>query len=102
MRTSVPLWLAVLLKKQRKCSVVPPRWLGADRRFNAIFEAERLRTCLHRLPHHYIEIATDLCKHARAGLGGLERAVRPGGRRRSVRHNKIQAGLRALDKKSRA
>ena len=67
MRTSVPLWLAMLLKKQGKCSVVPPRWLDAAT-LRSVIEAERLEDVFQGLPHHYIEIATDLCKHAREDL----------------------------------
>jgi len=27
-KTSVPLWLAVHLKKKRKCRIIPPKWLS--------------------------------------------------------------------------
>ena len=96
MRTSVPLWLAMLLKKQGKCSVVPPRWLDAAT-LRSVIEAERLEDVFQGLPHHYIEIATDLCKHAREDLEDWNALYDLVDTIRSVRHNKIQAGLRALD-----
>ena len=49
------------------------------------------------LPHHYIEIATDLCKHAREDLEDWNELYDLVDTIRSVRHNKIQAGLRGLD-----
>ena len=96
MRTSVPLWLAMLLKKQGKCSVVPPRWLDAAT-LRSVIEAERLEDVFQGLPHHYIEIATDLCKHAREDLEDWNALYDLVDTIRSVRHNKFQAGLRALD-----
>ena len=67
MKTSVPMWLAMLLKKQGKCSVVPPRWLDVAT-LKQVIESERADDVFQGLPHHYIEIATDLCKHAREDL----------------------------------
>lgn len=29
-RASVPLWFAVLLKQQKKCSIIPPNWLNLN------------------------------------------------------------------------
>lgn len=36
----VPLWLAMILKKQGKCNVIPPRWLDVAT-LNTVIEAER-------------------------------------------------------------
>jgi GINS complex subunit 2 len=96
MRTSVPLWLALLLKKQGKCAVVPPRWLDAAT-LRTVIESERADDVFQGLPHHYIEIATDLCKYAREDLEDWNTLYDLVDTIRSVRHNKIQAGLRSLD-----
>jgi hypothetical protein len=36
----VPLWLAVILKKQGKCIVIPPRWLNVTK-LHSLIELER-------------------------------------------------------------
>ena len=62
-----------------------------------MIEAERAEDVFQGLPHHYIEIATDLCKHAREDLEDWNELYDLVDTIRSVRHNKIQAGLRGLD-----
>lgn len=84
----------MILKKQGKCNVVPPRWLDVTT-LNTVNELERsddvfqvndgdhflceMHVCTQlaltvsiylpqALPFHYIELATDLCKYAREDL----------------------------------
>jgi hypothetical protein len=91
----VPLWLAMILKKQGKCNVIPPRWLDVTtlncvielERGDDVFQVKTTHFCVRRaqmcaqklaltfciflsqaLPFHYIELATDLCKYAREDL----------------------------------
>ena len=74
---------------------------------------------MQALPFHYIELATDLCKYAREDLQDWSLSydlmvlilllidkntgiltnnhIKPQDSIRSVRHNKIQTGLRGLD-----
>ena len=30
-RTDVPIWLAIMLHKRKKCSILPPQWLEKER-----------------------------------------------------------------------
>jgi GINS complex subunit 2 len=92
----VPLWLAMLLKKQGKCSIVPPRWLDVTT-LRTVIEAERRDDVFQGLPFHYIELATDLCKYAREDLSDWNLSYDLVDTIRSVRHNKIQSGLRSLN-----
>mmetsp|Transcript_6992 Transcript_6992/g.17850 ORF Transcript_6992/g.17850 Transcript_6992/m.17850 type:complete len:186 (+) Transcript_6992:395-952(+) len=92
----VPLWLAVFLKKQGKCNVIPPRWLEVTT-LNSVIELERGDDVFQALPIHYVELATDLCKYAREDLQDWSLSCDLVDSIRSVRHNKIQSGLRSLD-----
>jgi len=61
---TVPLWLALLLKKQRKCKIQIPEWMDPDS-LQAILDAEiKDRQYLQDLPFHYMEIATLLLDQA--------------------------------------
>mmetsp|Transcript_14213 Transcript_14213/g.57826 ORF Transcript_14213/g.57826 Transcript_14213/m.57826 type:complete len:132 (-) Transcript_14213:529-924(-) len=66
-KVSVPLWLALILKKQGKCNIVAPKWLSSSS-LRAVLESERGDEIFQALPFHYVEIATDLCKHSRDDL----------------------------------
>lgn len=92
----VPYWLAVILKKQGRCTIVPPRWLHMHL-LGSLISFERTDDVFQTLPFHYIEIATDLCKHARDDLPDWNHIFDLLETVRSVRHNKMQAGLRSLD-----
>lgn len=39
----VPLWLAIHLRKQQKCRIVPPVWMDIDRLEEIKEEEKRLR-----------------------------------------------------------
>uniref|UniRef100_A0A7S0X995 DNA replication complex GINS protein PSF2 n=1 Tax=Mantoniella antarctica TaxID=81844 RepID=A0A7S0X995_9CHLO len=92
----VPLWLAMILKKQGKCNVIPPRWLDVAT-LNSVIELERNSDeVFQALPFHYIELATDLCKYAREDLQDWSLSYDLLDSIRAIRLNKIQAGLRTL------
>jgi len=63
----------------------------------SLISLERTDDVFQTLPFHYIEIATDLCKHARDDLPDWDHIFDLLETVRSVRHNKMQAGLRSLD-----
>lgn len=56
---TVPLWLAVFLKKRHKCRIIPPEWmdLGALR---LQLEEERSIATLTAVDFHYLEISSLL------------------------------------------
>jgi len=61
---AIPVWLAIVLKKRKKCKIQPPDWLDAE--FLAVkFDSETHDDqSFESLPFHYIEIATLLLTHA--------------------------------------
>ncbi|KAF7546814.1 hypothetical protein G7Z17_g8151 [Cylindrodendrum hubeiense] len=46
-RSNLPLWLAILLKKQRRANIVPPPWLHPDSLRDVIFHETKVD------PHHW-------------------------------------------------
>ena len=60
----VPIWLALYLKKRRKCRIQPPTWL--DHEVLALkVEEEKQFSEFASLNDNYLEIATLLFKHAK-------------------------------------
>ncbi|KAK9822624.1 hypothetical protein WJX81_000075 [Elliptochloris bilobata] len=95
--TQVPLWMALMLHKRRKCRINPPAWMAAAQ-LEAVLEGERNRPeKFQALPFHYQEVAHLLFTHAKDSFGGdlvqVQDLVAEVAR---VRRNKIQAGLREL------
>lgn len=56
-RVSVPLWFAVILKSQRKCSIVPPKWLTVSK-LQELYKYELNETqSFSSLPHNWLELS---------------------------------------------
>lgn len=63
-RTEVALWLAVLLKKQNKCSIVIPDWLSIPFLKSKYNEEQQKKERVSELPWHWIptaKILLDVC-----------------------------------------
>jgi len=61
--TKVPLWLAVQLKKNRKCNIQTPDWMDVYR-LQSVLDQERAEEKFQDLPVHYLEVATELIEIA--------------------------------------
>ncbi|CAH8573141.1 unnamed protein product [Schistosoma margrebowiei] len=62
--TVVPLWVALFLRGQQKCRIMPPAWLTLEK-LNECKEAEENDSGCTSPPHsQYIEISTLLLQHA--------------------------------------
>ncbi|ORZ32407.1 hypothetical protein BCR44DRAFT_1440422 [Catenaria anguillulae PL171] len=62
--TTVPLWLALVLRKRGMCQVIPPEWLSAD----SLQEKVRQETTeegFSDLPFHYMAMAKLLLENAK-------------------------------------
>eukprot|EP01133_Synstelium_polycarpum_P014868 gene14868-17581_t len=60
----VPLWLAISLKKTKKCRITVPRWMSIDE-LKVKFDIENTNdSSFEELPLHYIEVANLLLSHA--------------------------------------
>eukprot|EP00243_Klebsormidium_subtile_P004760 TRINITY_DN1890_c0_g1_i2.p1 TRINITY_DN1890_c0_g1~~TRINITY_DN1890_c0_g1_i2.p1 ORF type:complete len:124 (-),score=9.12 TRINITY_DN1890_c0_g1_i2:512-883(-) len=58
--TTVPIWLAVLLKKRGKCSIQLPEWMSVDELTRVIGREQEHVAEFHPVHYHYIEIAQIL------------------------------------------
>lgn len=63
---SVPLWLAIILKKKLKCNIVPPEWLTV-RSLQVARDSERTTEKLCELGFHFFPIAYQLLSVAPDG-----------------------------------
>jgi GINS complex subunit 2 len=61
---TVPLWLAITLRKRGKCTVEIPEWMTVAA-LEARVVTERTQGTLSDLPFHYMEIAQLLMTHAK-------------------------------------
>lgn len=64
LRAEVPLWLALTLRKRRKCQIVPPDWLNADHLRSVLDEELKDEERFATLPFHYMETAALLLEVA--------------------------------------
>ncbi|VDD84380.1 unnamed protein product [Mesocestoides corti] len=68
----VPLWVALYLRQQQKCRIVPPPWLSVEG-LTEFKEAEDMEAGCTAPPHpHYTELATLLLQHAPSDLANHE------------------------------
>ncbi|XP_003384647.1 PREDICTED: DNA replication complex GINS protein PSF2-like [Amphimedon queenslandica] len=64
MPTTVPLWLAVSLKKQQRCHIQPPEWLNVDMLTQKKQDEKESELFVEMPSNHFIEIATILLDNA--------------------------------------
>lgn len=63
-RIQVPIWLALILKAQRKCNIVPPEWLNLKKLQELYkFEITTLES-FSELPHNWLEISKIFFENA--------------------------------------
>ncbi|CCE78711.1 Piso0_000740 [Millerozyma farinosa CBS 7064] len=63
-RERVPLWVALILKSQDKCNIVPPSWLELDFLKMKYEEEMKLPHKFSALPWHWLEISKILLAKA--------------------------------------
>ncbi|WWD17924.1 DNA replication complex GINS protein PSF2 [Kwoniella shandongensis] len=56
----VPLWLALSLKRKRKCRIVPPEWLSVERLTAILKDEKENGEGFERLPKRFIETSKVL------------------------------------------
>ncbi|KAH3676300.1 hypothetical protein WICMUC_002096 [Wickerhamomyces mucosus] len=63
-RIQVPLWYALILKQQRKCSIVPPNWLN-HKSLKEFFQSEVTElNQFSKLPHNWLELSKIFFENA--------------------------------------
>ncbi|TGZ67498.1 hypothetical protein CRM22_004767 [Opisthorchis felineus] len=61
---TVPLWVAVYLRQQQKCRIIPPDWMTVERLTQCKDREESDSSCTDPPHRQYMEITTLLLHHA--------------------------------------
>ncbi|KAK9460792.1 uncharacterized protein V1516DRAFT_677668 [Lipomyces oligophaga] len=98
-RVEVPIWIAMILKKQSRCNIIMPEWLNEKRLLEAYdSEARDMHRFSSDLPWNWIEIGELILSSAADDLDCAPHVVRNLLRDlREIRQSKVREGLRALD-----
>mmetsp|Transcript_13543 Transcript_13543/g.26038 ORF Transcript_13543/g.26038 Transcript_13543/m.26038 type:complete len:213 (-) Transcript_13543:332-970(-) len=92
----VPLWLALFLKRRRRCSICMPEWLQLEK-LEQHLELERGdEQGFQALPYHFSEMSEMLFKEAKDDVDKFHQVREKVSDIVSVRRNKIFAGLSML------
>ncbi|KAH0604512.1 uncharacterized protein H6S33_006889 [Morchella sextelata] len=89
-RATVPLWLALLLKRQRRCNILPPTWLTPPQ-LDLALKAETDSPFFSALPFRWLETAELLLEVAGDDIGDVRVQLRE---LREVRQGKVREGVR--------
>ncbi|KOS15188.1 dna replication complex gins protein psf2 [Malassezia pachydermatis] len=92
----VPLWLAVSLRKKRKCVIIPPAWLSVDA-LTEFLRQETTQLAFAPLPLHYVAISKMLLEHAAEDIPASSRIRALLKDLRETRQSKVLAGLEMLN-----
>ncbi|GAA5965829.1 hypothetical protein JCM3765_001196 [Sporobolomyces pararoseus] len=95
-KTSVPLWLALHLKKKRKCRIVAPGWLNTQY-LETILKEEQTSQTFSDLPRDYLEVSKILLDLASDDLNQPDKLRLILKDIREVRQSKIREGLTAIN-----
>ena len=93
--TSVPLWLAIALKKMKKARVIQPNWMSVEYLADK-FEKEQETNVFQDMPYHYMEISALLLQHAPEDIEDIERIRTLLEDIQNVRQDKIRNGLQLI------
>ncbi|KAK9348759.1 hypothetical protein V1522DRAFT_398056 [Lipomyces starkeyi] len=98
-RIEVPIWVAVLLKKQSRCNIVPPDWLSEDNlKITYDAEAANMTRFSANLPWEWVEVGELILGSAPDDLSSPPHVIRNLLRDiREVRQAKARAGLKNLN-----
>ncbi|KAJ1922512.1 DNA replication protein psf2 [Tieghemiomyces parasiticus] len=96
-RIEIPLWLARLLKKKRRCHIQPPSWLECGYLERKYEEEQRQPDRFSALPFQYMEIAHTLLECAEDDVPQSHTIQRLLQDLREIRQSKARAGLAAVN-----
>jgi len=96
----VPLWLAIQLRRQQHCTIVPPDWMDYKRLCQTLEAEEKNQDEFSPLPFHYMELSSFLLDKAaedvEASCGGVENVRTVLEDIQNVRMQKIRKGMQFL------
>eukprot|EP00465_Bigelowiella_longifila_P005778 CAMPEP_0185265292 /NCGR_PEP_ID=MMETSP1359-20130426/27043_1 /TAXON_ID=552665 /ORGANISM="Bigelowiella longifila, Strain CCMP242" /LENGTH=179 /DNA_ID=CAMNT_0027854483 /DNA_START=62 /DNA_END=601 /DNA_ORIENTATION=+ len=92
----VPLWLALQLRKEGKCGIMPPEWMDLDNLQAKENEEREQEENFTELPYHYEEIASLLLKTAQSDMKDSRKVKTILKNISDLRSSKIKQGLRTI------
>ncbi|ORZ22370.1 GINS complex, PSF2 component [Absidia repens] len=92
----VPLWLALTMKQNQKCKLIPPTWLTAEH-LKAKLEQEESKDEFCNLPFYYMETAHMILESASDDIPNVDQVRKLLKDLRETRQSKARVGLAALD-----
>jgi GINS complex subunit 2 len=92
MPCTVPLWLAITLRKRGKCMVITPDWMTIQS-LEQRLAYERSENTLSDLPYHYMEIAQLLLTTAREEITTPDRVAVLLQDIQNIRMDRIKMGI---------
>ncbi|GAA6022591.1 hypothetical protein JCM11491_000694 [Sporobolomyces phaffii] len=95
-KAAVPLWMALHLKKKRKCRIVAPRWL-ATHYLEGILKEEQTQAEFSDVPRDYLEVSKVLLDVAADDISNPDRLRLLLKDIREARQSKIREGLGAIN-----
>lgn len=97
-RIEVPLWVALILRAQDKCNIVPPSWLSVSYLREKYEEEKRYTELFSDLPWNWLEISNILLTRAADDLSDSHSQIRSLIQDlREMRQLKARRGLRELN-----
>jgi GINS complex subunit 2 len=98
---AVPLWLAIQLKKAKKCQIKTPNWLEVENLEFHLDREKRDPVQLAAIHFHFDEIARLLLHYAREDLNQPQRIEELLGDIRDIRQAKVRSSLQQVHFHSR-
>lgn len=93
---TVPLWVALYLKKRRKAVIVPPTWLSVEA-LTETLKQETMQAGFSLLPHHWVGVSSSLLDNAADDVPQSNRVRALLKDIREARQSKILAGVPMLN-----
>lgn len=92
---SVPFWLAIFLKRQQKCHIIPPPWMDLEV-LKLKFQFESQNEDFSDIDYYYMEISSLLFVHAKDDVNNHTTVCRLIQDLHNLRTSKIRIGLQKL------
>lgn len=92
----VPLWLAIQLKKYKKCNIRPPEWMKPSMLKDQLEQEQNEEKYFKEIPYHFLEISSLILTHASDDVPGADKVRTLIADITDVRACKIRAVLEEL------
>lgn len=96
---NVPIWLALMLRKERKCGIITPEWLDHDSLRTKEDEERSDEKSFTKVPFHFQVVASMLLRTAKSDVKDARKVQTLLNSIADLRAGKIKAGLKMIKSK---